>query len=54
MIYYHSFQNGGLALSIVLMIIIASICLLAFLRLVETQQVIGGSYGDLGGKLVSV
>lgn len=34
------------------MIIIACICLLAFLRLVQTQQQIGGSYGDMGGILV--
>lgn len=33
------------------MIIIASICLFAFLRLVNTQLVIGGSYGDIGGIL---
>jgi amino acid permease len=46
-----SFQNGGLALSIVLMVIIAAICLFSFLRLVNTQQVIGGSYGDMGGIL---
>lgn len=46
-----SFQNGGLALSIVLMIVIALICLFAFLRLVSTQHIIGGSYGDMGGLL---
>ncbi|KAG2201969.1 hypothetical protein INT47_000508 [Mucor saturninus] len=46
-----AFQNGGLALSIVLMIVIALICLFAFLRLVSTQHVIGGSYGDMGGLL---
>lgn len=33
------------------MIIIASICLFAFLRLVKTQLIIGGSYGDIGGVL---
>lgn len=33
------------------MIIIASICLFAFLRLVNTQLIIGGSYGDIGGVL---
>ncbi|KAI8340057.1 transmembrane amino acid transporter protein-domain-containing protein [Chlamydoabsidia padenii] len=48
-----AFQNGGLALSIVLMVIIACICLVAFLRLVQTQQQIGGSYGDMGGILYS-
>ncbi|CAO3636810.1 unnamed protein product [Mucor hiemalis] len=46
-----AFQNGGLALSIVLMIVVAAICLFAFLRLVNTQQIIGGSYGDMGGVL---
>lgn len=33
------------------MIVIAAICLFAFLRLVNTQKVIGGSYGDMGGIL---
>lgn len=33
------------------MIIIACICLFAFLRLVNTQLMIGGSYGDIGGVL---
>ncbi|GAA5812252.1 hypothetical protein MFLAVUS_005702 [Mucor flavus] len=46
-----AFQNGGLALSIVLMIVIALICLFAFLRLVNTQHIVGGSYGDMGGLL---
>ncbi|SAM05804.1 hypothetical protein [Absidia glauca] len=46
-----AFQNGGLALSIVLMLIIACICLVAFLRLIKTQLVTGGSYGDMGGIL---
>ncbi|KAG1622530.1 hypothetical protein G6F46_000768 [Rhizopus delemar] len=46
-----AFQNGGLALSIVLMVIIAAICLVAFQRLVNTQLSIGGSYGDVGGIL---
>ncbi|KAI9254076.1 transmembrane amino acid transporter protein-domain-containing protein [Sporodiniella umbellata] len=46
-----AFQNGGLALSIVLIIVIALICLLAFQRLVNTQLVVGGSYGDIGGIL---
>ncbi|ORZ07597.1 transmembrane amino acid transporter protein-domain-containing protein [Absidia repens] len=45
------FENGGLALSIVLMTVIASICLFSFLRLVKTQQIIGGSYGDMGHRL---
>ncbi|KAL0096062.1 transmembrane amino acid transporter protein-domain-containing protein [Phycomyces blakesleeanus] len=46
-----AFQNGGLALSIVLMVLIASICLFAFLQLVKTQKQIGGSYGTIGGYL---
>ncbi|RCH83230.1 neutral amino acid transporter [Rhizopus stolonifer] len=46
-----AFQNGGLALSIVLMVVIAAICLFSFLRLVNTQQIIGGSYGNIGGVL---
>lgn len=33
------------------MIVVAAICLFAFLRLVNTQQIIGGSYGDMGGVL---
>ncbi|KAI8647093.1 transmembrane amino acid transporter protein-domain-containing protein [Parasitella parasitica] len=43
-----AFEHGGLALSCVLMVIIAGICLFAFLRLVKTQLVVGGSYGDMG------
>ncbi|CAO3696635.1 hypothetical protein G6F70_007397 [Rhizopus microsporus] len=46
-----AFQNGGLALSIVLIIVIALICLFAFQRLVNTQLIVGGSYGDIGGIL---
>lgn len=37
-------------LSIVLMVAVASICLFAFLRLFRTQQILGGSFGDVGGK----
>lgn len=46
-----AFQNGGLVFSICLMVFIAAICLFAFLRLVETQLEVGGSYGDIGGRL---
>ncbi|KAG1440548.1 hypothetical protein G6F56_011873 [Rhizopus delemar] len=46
-----AFQNGGLALSIVLISVIALICLFAFQRLVNTQLIVGGSYGDIGGVL---
>lgn len=49
--FFVSFQNGGLALSIVLMIVIAAICFVAFMHLVKTQHAIGGSYGDIGGVL---
>ncbi|KAL1926478.1 hypothetical protein VTP01DRAFT_5807 [Rhizomucor pusillus] len=45
-----AFDNGGLALSILLMIAVAAICIFAFLRLFRTQQILGGSYGDVGGK----
>ncbi|CAO3632446.1 unnamed protein product [Cunninghamella blakesleeana] len=45
------FQNGGLLLSILLMIIIASLCLYSFLKLVKTQQIIGGTYGDVANRL---
>ncbi|KAG0167638.1 neutral amino acid transporter [Apophysomyces sp. BC1034] len=46
-----AFENGGLALSIVLLVLIAAVCLFAFLRLVKTQLIVGGSYGDIGGLL---
>lgn len=32
------------------MIAVAAICIFAFLRLFRTQQILGGSYGDVGGK----
>ncbi|KAG1471792.1 hypothetical protein G6F56_001921 [Rhizopus delemar] len=46
-----AFENGGLGLSIVLIVLISAICLLAFQRLVNTQLSLGGSYGDIGGIL---
>ncbi|KAG1051084.1 hypothetical protein G6F43_006687 [Rhizopus delemar] len=46
-----SFASGGLVLSIVLMIILASLCLVAFQLLVIAQQKIGGSYGDVAQSL---
>ncbi|KAI8059979.1 transmembrane amino acid transporter protein-domain-containing protein [Gilbertella persicaria] len=46
-----AFDHGGLALSIVLMALIALICLYAFLQLFKTQLIIGGSYGDVGQAL---
>ncbi|EIE85902.1 hypothetical protein G6F46_001872 [Rhizopus delemar] len=46
-----AFDHGGLALSVVLMIIIALVSLFAILQLVKTQEMVGGSYGDIGGYL---
>ncbi|KAI7890008.1 transmembrane amino acid transporter protein-domain-containing protein [Mucor mucedo] len=46
-----SFVNGGLALSIVLMIVIAIICLAAYQLLVKAQNEVGGSYGDVAQHL---
>ncbi|KAI9309033.1 transmembrane amino acid transporter protein-domain-containing protein [Cunninghamella echinulata] len=46
-----AYANGGVALSNILMVIIAMICLIAFLHLIKTQLVVGGSYGDMGGTL---
>ncbi|KAL0096468.1 transmembrane amino acid transporter protein-domain-containing protein [Phycomyces blakesleeanus] len=46
-----AFANGGLALSIVLMLVIAVISLVGLLRLVDAQNIVGGSYGDMGGIL---
>ncbi|CAO3695601.1 unnamed protein product [Rhizopus stolonifer] len=46
-----AFENGGLALSCVLMVLIAGISLFAILQLVKTQEVVGGSYGEVGGLL---
>ncbi|CAO3644143.1 unnamed protein product [Cunninghamella blakesleeana] len=46
-----AFANGGIALSIILMVIVAVICLIAFLQLIKTQLIVGGSYGDIGGTL---
>jgi amino acid permease len=46
-----AFQNGGLVLSIVLMVVIASICLVAFQLLVIAQREVGGSYGDMARTL---
>lgn len=44
-------MSGGLALSIVLMVVLASVCLVAFQILVKAQQKIGGSYGDVAQHL---
>lgn len=45
------FKNGGLALSVALMVILGLICLVAFHLLVIAQSVVGGSYGDIGYRL---
>ncbi|KAI8365759.1 transmembrane amino acid transporter protein-domain-containing protein [Blakeslea trispora] len=46
-----SFLSGGLVLSIILMIVLAVICCIAFQILVKAQQSIGGSYGDVAEHL---
>lgn len=46
-----SFKNGGLALSIALMVILASVCTVAFQLLVIVQRNVGGSYGDVAKNL---
>lgn len=48
---YVRFVSGGLILSIVLMVILACLCLVAFQILVKTQQKIGGTYGDVAEHL---
>lgn len=47
----YRFHNGGIVLSPILMIIVAVVNQIALLRLVETQVIVGGSYGDVGGVL---
>ncbi|KAG1455808.1 hypothetical protein G6F56_006979 [Rhizopus delemar] len=47
----NAFSNGGLVLSILLMFIIGAICLVSFRLLIEAQQKIGGSYGDVAQHL---
>ncbi|KAI9313893.1 transmembrane amino acid transporter protein-domain-containing protein [Dichotomocladium elegans] len=46
-----SFKNGGLGLSIGLMLILAIICLISFQLLIAAHSAVGGSYGDIGLKL---
>ncbi|ORX53056.1 hypothetical protein DM01DRAFT_1288183 [Hesseltinella vesiculosa] len=46
-----AYQNGGIALANVLMVIFAVTCLVSFLCLVKAQLILGGSYGDIGQKL---
>ncbi|KAI8089753.1 transmembrane amino acid transporter protein-domain-containing protein [Halteromyces radiatus] len=48
-----SFAKGGLVLSIILMVIIASICLFSFQRLVKAQRQTGGSYGHVAETLLN-
>ncbi|CAO3628923.1 unnamed protein product [Mucor fragilis] len=46
-----SFVSGGLLLSIILMVVIAFLCLVAFQLLVKAQMKIGGDYGDVAESL---
>ncbi|KAI8368846.1 transmembrane amino acid transporter protein-domain-containing protein [Choanephora cucurbitarum] len=46
-----AFDHAGLLLSIAVMVVIAIICLFAYLQLVKTQMLVGGSYGDVGQTL---
>ncbi|ORZ16349.1 transmembrane amino acid transporter protein-domain-containing protein [Absidia repens] len=48
-----SFAKGGLVLSIILMVLIASICLFSFQRLVKAQRQVGGSYGQVAQCLLN-
>lgn len=48
-----AFANGGLALSIVLMVVVASICAFSFQRLVAAQRSVGGSYGHVAESLIN-
>ncbi|KAJ3082542.1 neutral amino acid transporter, partial [Quaeritorhiza haematococci] len=43
-----AFTTGGLALSIILLVVIGYLTLHCMLLLVETSNVLGGSYGDIG------
>ncbi|KAI9282188.1 transmembrane amino acid transporter protein-domain-containing protein [Sporodiniella umbellata] len=46
-----SFINGGIVLSVILMVILGSLCLVAFQLLVVAQRQVGGSYGDVAKHL---
>ncbi|BGP50944.1 hypothetical protein JCM10450v2_006870 [Rhodotorula kratochvilovae] len=45
------FFNGGILFSTIVLCFIAMVSLFSFLLLVETRQVVPGSFGDIGGKL---
>ncbi|KAI8364606.1 transmembrane amino acid transporter protein-domain-containing protein [Blakeslea trispora] len=46
-----SFVNGGLVVSVVLMVVIAIICTYSFHALVQSQRTVGGSYGNVANAL---
>jgi proton-coupled amino acid transporter len=46
-----AFANGGMAFSIILLILIGWLSLHCMVLLVETSRTLGGSFGDLGEKL---
>ncbi|KAI9300861.1 transmembrane amino acid transporter protein-domain-containing protein [Cunninghamella echinulata] len=48
-----AFFNGGLILSIVLMVVVAAICLFSFQRLVDAQLSVGGTYGHVAETLLN-
>jgi amino acid permease len=48
---HHSFYNGGMVFSVVVLMFIAMISLYSFLLLVRTRLVVHGSFGDIGGIL---
>ncbi|SAL96104.1 hypothetical protein [Absidia glauca] len=45
------FVNGGLILSILLMLVIGGICMVAFLLLIKAQRIVGGDYGQVAYQL---
>ncbi|KAI8060711.1 transmembrane amino acid transporter protein-domain-containing protein [Gongronella butleri] len=46
-----AYQQGGIILSNILMLIFACICMISFLALVQAQLKLGGSYGEMGHML---
>ncbi|GAA6050980.1 hypothetical protein JCM3770_005353 [Rhodotorula araucariae] len=46
-----AFYNGGILFSVIVLCFIAMVSLFSFLLLVETRQVVPGSFGDIGGQL---
>lgn len=47
----YRFVSGGLVLSIILMVVIAVLCLIAFQLLIKAQREIGGDYGQMAEAL---